>query len=283
MSAAKPSPTKPVVIFGASGFIGQHVHQALRDNNFLPRTVPRGTPLQDIAMHVDNTQIAINLAAAGVSPKIATTRDYHLINVVLPTRIVEAMAVNGSSPLIMAGTAMEYGASADQYERVPPDAPLEPITDYGKSKVEGLHALSEAALRCGIDVYYLRIFNAYGVGQSDQTLWAGLRKAAQAGKDFLVSSGEQVRDFIPVGDVAAWFLQCSATHFSSVKKSSPGNVYVRNIGTGHGTSVAEFARFWWRSWAASGQLLVEPYTGDMVGPNRLVADPTFTHHFAGHT
>jgi len=62
--------------------------------------------------------------------------------------------------------------------------------------------------------------------------------------------GEQVRDFIPVEQVADAFV-CALTRTDL----SPGQAKVENLGTGQPQKVREFAEFWWKRWNAPGKLL----------------------------
>jgi len=213
-----------------------------------------------------------------VSPKVATADELQQVNVALTAQIVEAMAKNGAQYLVMAGTAAEYGSTADRYERIPPDAPLDPMSDYAKSKVEGFEALVGASLRSGVTVDYLRVFNAFGPGQSRPALWPALEHAARSGDDFLLSSGRQVRDFIPVEEVADEFARTVLARIASGPRAArSGSVHVRNIGTGQGVSVREFATRWWEHWGGRGELVFGALEDRTTEPQRLVADTTRVH------
>ena len=61
--------------------------------------------------------------------------------------------------------------------------------------------------------------------------------------------GEQVRDFIPVEDVAQTFLS-----FLEKTPPAPGNPEIHNVGSGQPQTLREFAEFWWKKWGATGKL-----------------------------
>jgi nucleoside-diphosphate-sugar epimerase len=270
-----------VAVIGASGFIGQHVFQALLHQGLLPVAVPRSAlapNLPDLADAVSGAEIVVNFAAAGVSPKAATPDELRRVNVELPVRITEAMAASGSSSLVMAGTAAEYGASGDRYERIPPDAPLHPLSDYARSKADGFVELTAAAFRFGLHVEYIRIFNAFGPGQAVPALWPALEQAARSGRDFRLSSGRTVRDFIPIESVANSFARVAlALSTTCTRAANHGTVTVRNLGTGHGLTVREFATTWWERWGGEGRLIFGALDDRAVDPRQLVAEVSRVH------
>ena len=276
--SAQPRPEGRVVVLGASGFIGQHVFHALLDQGLAPAAVTREALVHDLAGAMSGAEVVVNLAAAGVSPKVATADELQQVNASLPARLIEAMEATGAPYLVMTGTAAEYGSSADRYERIPPDAPLGPMSDYARSKVEGFEALVRASLRSGMTVDYLRVFNAFGPGQSRPALWPALEHAARSGDDFLLSSGRQVRDFIPVEEVADELARTVLARITTGPEVAPiGSVHVRNIGTGHGVSVREFATRWWKHWGGRGELQFGALEDRSTEPQRLVADTTTVH------
>ena len=89
----------------------------------------------------------------------------------------------------------------------------------------------------------------YGDGEAEVRLWPSLRHAALAGIDLPITLGEQVRDFVPVEDVAMDLLD--ACELTGVKDGEP---LFRNLGSGRLQSIREFAVFWWRHWRAQGDL-----------------------------
>lgn len=65
-----------------------------------------------------------------------------------------------------------------------------------------------------------------------------------------MTSGQQVRDFMPVESLAKHL--CLALERPDLL---PGRMLVENVGSGNPQSVLEFAAFWWNHWGGSGRLL----------------------------
>ena len=253
-------------ITGATGFIGSHIlHHALSSGhtvlahrrkscsntkiNLPTSPLWLDVPLDSISVNqVYDCNAIIHLAATGVSPRVSTWSELYEVNIRSTLLICElAKAINAS--LVMSGSYAEYGLSALRYHEIPPDAPLEPTSSYAASKAAaGILSMSYARAE-KVSLAYLRIFNAFGYGQHKSNLWPSLRHAAQNEIDFAMTLGEQIRDFIPVEDVAKAFLDEA---ISLVAQEH--TVFARNVASGKPQSIRQFCEFWWKKWVASGNL-----------------------------
>jgi nucleoside-diphosphate-sugar epimerase len=78
-----------------------------------------------------------------------------------------------------------------------------------------------------------------------------MRRAALNGEDFEMSAGEQLRDFIPVEEVASKLLLATTDSAQSC-----GAAKIVNLGSGRAQTLREFAELWWHKWNAPGQLKI---------------------------
>ena len=87
--------------------------------------------------------------------------------------------------------------------------------------------------------------------------------------DFKLTSGEQIRDFTNVSEIAKKIL-------SEVKEFNvnAGETQIKNIGSNNPQSVKDFSEYWWDHWKAVGKLHfgAKPYRDDEV--MRFVPDLT---------
>lgn len=251
-------------VTGATGFVGSHfVRHAIKTGHTILATHRRGTPTQTIPhltwleAELDALPVGcmagcaalVHFAAVGVSPKQASRRDLTHWNVTVPLMLMEAAQAAGVSRIVIAGSYAEYGRAASAYDLIPPDAPLLPTSAYAASKAACFVASHAAAIEMNLQLCYLRIFSAFGDGQFETNFWPALRKAALAGEDFLMTGGDQIRDFIPVEDVACEFLH--AVNLNTVNVGEPRSW---NVGSGSPIKMREFAEAWWQYWKASGAL-----------------------------
>lgn len=191
----------------------------------------------------------VHMLACGVSPQIATKEDLKKINITQSFKLIQSGLLAGIKKFLIIGSAHEYGKSGRRFKYIPPDAPLEPISDYAKSKVGLYKLLKEFVVEQNLKMIYTRLFNVYGLGQHNQNFWPSLREAAISGRNYSMTSGEQIRCFSPVEDVAKMLIDL--LDFSDTK---PGNLNVKNIASGPEQSLKNFAEYWWGNFGAKGQL-----------------------------
>lgn len=274
-----------ILLTGGTGFIGSHLISELLQagHDVLAVRRPGSEPVLPLEQQpiwlerslLDLTandfvglEVVIHLASAGVSPQQASWQELEEINVAAGLQLIQLAEQAGVRRFVAAGTCFEYGSEADAWDRIPPSAPLRPANPYGASKAAGFLMLETFAIAHPIELFYGRIFTAYGEGQFSGNLWPSLRQAALAGIDFPMTDGEQIRDFIPVADVAR-HLRIAAERCDL----HPAHPLVVNIGSGQGLRVVDFARQQWQHLGATGSLkpgAIPSRAGQLA---RLVADP----------
>jgi nucleoside-diphosphate-sugar epimerase len=141
------------------------------------------------------------LAAYGVSPQPCTWQNAIQINVLDSIMLIERAIEAGVPRIILSGSCMEYGRSAERFDNIPPNAPLEPTGPYAASKAALSVAASALCQQRRVELAILRLFTVFGDGQNPGNLWPSMHRAALAGEDFPMSPGEQISDFVPVEDV----------------------------------------------------------------------------------
>jgi len=194
--------------------------------------------------------VLVHLAAAGVT---GPENDWDLCfgtNVIRSMGLWRAAIQAGIRRFIVCGSCYEYGRAGERYERIPVDAPLEPVTAYAASKAAATALAQGLAAMHGLQLTVLRPFQVYGPGEAPSRFWPSLQAAALAGRDFPMTTGQQVRDFTPVAQVAEEI----AEQVTAVPPA-PGQPVILNLGTGQGRSVLEFAEAEWRRLQANGRLI----------------------------
>lgn len=266
-------------VTGGTGFIGSHflnaAHAAGHEIVALrrsPTSEPR-VPLVREPAWVESAlaevtveqmlgcNVVVHFAAAGVLPRENDWASLFEINVSNSLKLWLRAIDAGIDRLVICGSCFEYGKAAERYEFIPVDAPLEPTGPYHASKAAASLAAFALARQKGLRLSILRPFHVFGDGEATGRFWPSLRDAARAGRDFPMTRGEQVRDFISVQNVASAFLadvECKNIH--------PGEPRIENIGSGRPTTLRAFAEVWWGKWAAQGNLLFGalPYRDDEV-------------------
>jgi nucleoside-diphosphate-sugar epimerase len=117
-------------------------------------------------------------------------------------RLLHAFVRAGGRRMVVLGSCAEYDWSdidAPLDERV---SPLAPATLYGAAK-DALHRVANAyAEQERVELAWARPFLLYGPREAPARLVASVARAQLAGEPIATGSGEQIRDFMHVEDVA---------------------------------------------------------------------------------
>ena len=270
-----------ILIIGGTGFIGSYVvKEAIKrghevfvikrsaDSKFaipikkkIKLIISKFSEIKASRLKEYSIDVIINLAAAGVSPKRVSWEELIDININFPLKIAKIANELGVKRLVVSGTSHEYGATANKFNKIPPEAPLEPINPYGSSKAASYHILKSYAIENKMELFYGRIFCAYGLGQYENNFWPALYNAAINNENFPITDGLQVTDFLRVEDAAFYLLE-GASRNDIIK----GQPLVVNIGSGVAISLREFAQIEWDKYSKNGKLLIGeiPYRSDVM-------------------
>ena len=278
-------------VTGATGFVGSHfVNAALagghevialrRSRDSVPRIALDAQPkwldasMEEVtAEHLKGVDAVVHLAAHTANVPYDSIENCLHWNVNVPLKLFRKALAAGVDRLVVAGSCFEYGAAGERYEFIPTNAPLEATLSYPLSKAVASRVFTALAAETGARISIHRIFQVFGPGESEHRLWPSLKRAALAGEDFASTAGEQVRDFIPVQQVASHLLGTCG------RSTVPGQAFVDHIGSGQPQTVREFIQHWWQRWNAKGKV---QFGGNSLSPGRgFPICPTGRIPFAG--
>ena len=163
----------------------------------------------------------INLAAGGVGPGGRNPDDMMDSNAGLLSRLLEAVSSSPPKIFLHTGSWSEY-APPHNKERLTEDHPLEARSVYGVAKAAATTAGTGLAASLGIPFVTLRLFHVFGPGEAAHRLNPYLIDRLSAGKPAALSPGDQVRDFVFVGDVAQAYI--AAVQAPDFEKHSAYNI-----------------------------------------------------------
>ncbi|HSH03001.1 MAG TPA: NAD-dependent epimerase/dehydratase family protein [Anaerolineae bacterium] len=183
--------------------LGRDIHFSRGDINDIPKL---WTTLQDV-------DCVYHLAArVSVAQSVLYPRDYNHVNVGGTVSLMEAMRDAGIRRVVLASSGAVYGRQAEQ--PVAEGALLQPDSPYAVSKLAAERYVHTIGALWGIETVALRIFNAYGPGQSLPVSHAPvvprfLQQALTKGSLVIFGDGKQTRDFIYVTDVVQALVQAA--------------------------------------------------------------------------
>lgn len=204
-------------------------------------------------------------ARVSVPESILYPREYEATNVGGTVALMEAMRDAGVQRVVLTSSGAIYGEQPQQ--PVTEDMPPHPTSPYAVSKLAAEYYVSTIGGLWGIETVALRIFNAYGPGQSIPPSHAPvipqfMQQAMGGGSLVVYGNGEQTRDFVYIDDVVEALVTAATAH--GIDRQ------VINVGLGQETSVNELVRAIERITGRETHPLHVP--SQSGGVNRLVAN-----------
>lgn len=242
-----------ILVTGGAGFIGSHVVEAFLSEGHevcvvddlssgRGENVPRGVRLHTVdirdaglaaVFEEEKPDVVSHQAArANVRESFEVPQLYADVNVVGSVNVLECCRRFQVRKIIYASTGgAVYGEPKTL--PVPEDHPIDPLDPYGASKHHVEHYLHIYQTGFGVAFTALRYPNVFGPRQ-DPFGEAGVvaiftARMLKGERPTINGSGEQMRDFVYVGDVARANLQALER----------GDGEILNIGSGQGISVQE--------------------------------------------
>jgi nucleoside-diphosphate-sugar epimerase len=243
---------KRIAVTGATGFVGRHVLDALLAKDVeVVATFRPGTnqlPQRDHVAWVEwdllgggagcfealgRPDALLHLAWSG----LPNYRSLHHFETELPAqyRFLSGMITEGLRTLAVTGTCFEYGM---QFGALSEQSPSLPSNPYGFAKDVLRRQLEFLQNQKPYSLTWARLFYMYGEGQNSNSLRAQLEAAVEQKLPvFNMSGGEQLRDFLPVSEVARVLAELASTE---------GSRGVVNVCSGRPVAIRTLVESWIR-------------------------------------
>jgi nucleoside-diphosphate-sugar epimerase len=209
---------KRIAVTGATGFIGRHLMDHLRQRGFEIHAIGRHRPDDDqVIFHesdlLDGVSARRAIAAASCSHLLHLAWDVepgtywrspsNLDWVSASLQLLRGFAENGGRRAVIAGTCAEYLWGPRRF--VEEKTPSQPTTLYGVSKDALRRILRAYGDIAPLSVGWGRIFFLYGPGEKQGRLVSDAIRLLLSKQELPTSHGLQRRDFMHVSDVAGAF------------------------------------------------------------------------------
>lgn len=210
-----------IALTGASGFIGRHVLRELLERDISVVAITRENTqlaeyegrvqiveldLANVGKHtfdqLGRPDVLLHLAWDG----LPNYRSLYHFEHELPRQynFLNQMVAQGLSSLVVTGTCFEYGMQSGPLTE---DEKTRPANPYGFAKDVLRQQLEYLKQQSSYNLTWVRLFYMYGEGQPETALLPQLKKAVAEGEQqFNMSGGEQLRDYLPIGDVARYLV-----------------------------------------------------------------------------
>ena len=239
-----------IAVTGATGFIGQHVVAEMDRHSLSP--ILMGQPSVEIPASFLNHSIVsidlknspedtfellgqpdvlIHLAWAGL-PNYKSLHHFEE-ELLAQYRFIKGLVASGLKNLVVTGTCFEYGMQSGPLSE---DLETRPSNPYGFAKDTLRRQLGYLQQVQPFNLTWARLFYLYGEGQAENSLLPQIKKAVER-RDmvFNMSGGEQLRDYLPVTEVAKYLVNLAMTN---------KNNGIVNICSGKPVSVRKLVESW---------------------------------------
>jgi UDP-glucose 4-epimerase len=252
------SSQETVLVTGGAGFIGSHLVEALRDEEFSVRVVDNlATGHRSNLAHlegsydwfegdladndvcrraVDGVAYVIHQAAIPSVPRsVREPLESHASGPTATLNLLEAARLAGVRRFLFAASSSAYGETVELPKCE--DFLPQPLSPYAAGKLAGEHYVSVYARTMGLDGVSLRYFNIFGPRQDPSSPYSGVisifaRRMSEGLRPTIHGDGTQTRDFTYVANVVA-------ANLAALRCPQPLGGAVFNVGTGRRISLLD--------------------------------------------
>tara|TARA_B100000686_G_scaffold162351_1_gene169901 strand:- start:4300 stop:6297 length:1998 start_codon:yes stop_codon:yes gene_type:complete len=210
-----------ILVTGATGFIGNHLVPRLLERGHSVVAVARDeVKASKLTWYADVQFLAYDIYAPDFKPTLAQFGNpealAHLAWTGLPNynalfhlkenlpadyRFIRSLIDQGLKQIMVTGTCFEYGM---QNGCLTEEMATQPANPYAQAKDTLRKSLQLLQQQSSFVLQWARLFYMYGPGQNPNSLLAQLDNAIDKGESvFNMSGGEQLRDYLPVEEVAS--------------------------------------------------------------------------------
>lgn len=283
-----------MLLFGSSGFAGQHLAKAFKEAGIRVATSSRaggeGAPACDLldaeavaaCVEAVRPDLVVNAAgSASVARSWEAPAEVFSVNATGVLNLLEALARHApAAHLVCLSSAAVYGEPAPAAMPLGEDAPVVPVSPYGAGKLAMEELCAQYARARDLRIAVVRAFNLVGPGQPAYSAASGLARQiaaaerdGEAGAELTLGNPGAARDTTDVRDAARALLALSTARLAGTF----------NLCSGTAPTVAELAESLAAATTLEVTTRVDPSLARPSDPPLLLGDPTRLHGATAYT
>ncbi|MFZ4543840.1 MAG: NAD-dependent epimerase/dehydratase family protein [Saprospiraceae bacterium] len=236
---------KRTLVIGGHGYLGSHLIPVLQSQGADVYLMSRKISVNEKEYCADITDFeSVQAIVHEIQPEIifhlaaniSRNRDFSIfdqmmqVNAFGTLNILRALDNKRSVQLIFTSSSEIYGNNESPFHE---NQLPKPVSPYSLSKYTAEQIIQTYATLHAIPFTILRVFNFFGRNMSEDFFIPQMVNSLLRGEDFLMTKGEQTRDFLFVDDVV------DALILAAVRKEAHNEIF--NVCSGVGTQLAELA------------------------------------------
>jgi len=240
-----PLKRKKILVTGGAGYLGSFLVKSLREKGADVYIISIESEENEHEFPVDITNFEeLNTVIHQIKPEIvyhlaasiSRNRDFSIfgnmlkVNVTGTFNLLKSLAQTEYKHLIFTSTSEIYGNNASPFHE---DLLPMPVSPYSLTKVMAEYLIKTFSQQHNRNFTILRLFNFYGENMSEDFFISQMINNLKRGEDFLMTKGEQTRDFLFIEDVV-----CALT-LAAEKHAALNETF--NVCSGIGSSLSSLA------------------------------------------
>jgi len=235
---------KKIIVVGGNGYLGSFLVKALKEKEAKVFIISKNCKYSDNEFKVDITNFEdVNTIIQKINPdivyhlaaNISRTRDFSIYNSMAAVNVDGTLNIlksleNIDSHFIFTSSSEIYGNNISPFKE---DQAPKPVSPYSLTKINAEMLIETYCKNYNKKYTNLRVFNFFGEFMPEDFFIPQMIKTLKRGEDFLMTKGEQVRDFLYVKDVVNALL-LTAENTNSQNQTL-------NVCSGVGTKLNELA------------------------------------------
>ncbi len=238
---------KKIIVTGGNGYLGSFLVKSLSDKGADVYIISIDADSDDHNFPIDITRFdELNTVVQQIQPdivyhlaaSISRNRDFNIfenmlkVNVTGTYNLLKSLEKTECEQFIFTSTSEIYGNNSSPFhEELLPM----PVSPYSVTKVMAENLIKTYCQNHNRNYTILRLFNFFGENMSDDFFISQMVNSLKSGQDFLMTKGEQTRDFIYIADVI--------TALILVAEKADAYNETFNVCSGIGSSLESIASF----------------------------------------
>ena len=189
-----------IIITGSTSFLGRAAAEIFAEKGWEAVLLRHSfeEEAERLPVHAD---VWLHFAWAGVGSAGRSDPAIQHFNIAMAQRAAQKASELGCVRFLFAGSQAEYGHAQDGSPKRE-EGPAEPVSEYGRAKLEVCRLLTDFFRQRGTDYIHMRLFSVYGPGDHETSLVTSLVKGFSEGREMQLGNCSQAWNYLYIDDAA---------------------------------------------------------------------------------
>ena len=189
-----------IIVTGSTSFLGRAAVKIMTQKG--REVIPFRHSFEDETERLpENADVWLHFAWAGAGSAGRSDPGIQEFNIQMTLRAAQKAAELGCGRFLFAGSQAEYGHAQDGTPKRE-DGPAEPVSEYGRAKLEVCRQLTAYFAARETDYIHMRLFSVYGPGDHENSLVNTLIRGFGRGEEISLGNCTQAWNYLYIDEAA---------------------------------------------------------------------------------